>query len=104
MTNEEAIKRIRDHMEAHKLNEPHAVLINEALEMAIEALETNNNTAYWKDGRCAKCGSLCPPRKISYLGELTFEYNYETNFCTNCGAKMMGIKETAIATVNLGKI
>ena len=39
MDNKEAIKRIREHMIIHKLNEPQAIHISEALEMAIEALE-----------------------------------------------------------------
>ena len=39
ITNKEAIRRIREHMIIHKLNEPQAIYINEALEMAIKALE-----------------------------------------------------------------
>lgn len=38
MTNEEAIRRILDHKRVHSLNEPRAVLINEALDLAINAL------------------------------------------------------------------
>lgn len=39
MTRNEAIDRIREHMAIHKLNEPRAVKITEALNMAIEALK-----------------------------------------------------------------
>ena len=39
MTREEAIARIKDHKIAHKMNEPRAIYISEALDMAIEALE-----------------------------------------------------------------
>ena len=39
MTREEAIARIKDHMVIHKLNEPRAIRISEALNMAIKALE-----------------------------------------------------------------
>lgn len=39
MTNKEAIRRILDHKRVHSLNEPRAVLINEALDLAIKALE-----------------------------------------------------------------
>ena len=39
MTREEAIARIKDHMVVHKMNEPRAILISEALDMAIEALK-----------------------------------------------------------------
>lgn len=38
MTNKEAISRIKEHMIIHKMNEPHAILITEALNMAIKAL------------------------------------------------------------------
>lgn len=39
MTREEAIARIIDHKIVHKMNEPRAVYISEALEMAIKALK-----------------------------------------------------------------
>lgn len=39
MTNKEAIRRIKEHMIIHKLNEPRAIHISEALEMAVKALE-----------------------------------------------------------------
>jgi rubrerythrin len=39
MTDEEAIARIRDHMIIHKMDEPRAIYISEALEKAIKALE-----------------------------------------------------------------
>ena len=39
MTREEAISRIKNHMIIHKMNEPRAILIDEALAMAIKALE-----------------------------------------------------------------
>ena len=39
MTREEAIKRIKDHKIVHKMNEPRAIYISEALDMGIKALE-----------------------------------------------------------------
>lgn len=39
MTREEAIARIRYHKIVHKMNEPRAIYISEALDMAIKALE-----------------------------------------------------------------
>ena len=39
MTNKEAIKRIQEHMIIHKMNEPKAIYISEALNMTIKALE-----------------------------------------------------------------
>ena len=38
MTNEEAILRIKDHMLIHKLTEPRAVYITQALNLAIKAI------------------------------------------------------------------
>jgi len=39
MTREEAIARIKNHKIAHKMNEPRAIYISEALDMAIKVLE-----------------------------------------------------------------
>ena len=39
MTREEAIARIKDHKIIHKMNEPRAIYISEALDMAIKALK-----------------------------------------------------------------
>ena len=39
MTNEEAIERINEHIAIHRYNEPQAIRIAEALQMAIEALK-----------------------------------------------------------------
>lgn len=44
MTREEAIARIRDHKIIHKMNEPRAIYISEALDMAIKALEQEPKT------------------------------------------------------------
>ncbi len=42
MTNQEAIKRIKEHIEIHKYRESHAIRIVEALEMAISALQAQD--------------------------------------------------------------
>ena len=39
MTREEAITRIKIHKRVHKMDEPRAIHISEALDMAIKALE-----------------------------------------------------------------
>lgn len=39
MTENEAIERIKEHMEIHKLNEPRAFYITEAFDIAITALK-----------------------------------------------------------------
>lgn len=48
MTREEAIERIKDHMVVHKMNEPRAIKISEALELAIKALEQEPKTGYYE--------------------------------------------------------
>ena len=91
MTREEAIARIKDHIEHHRIGEYPHIKLAEALDMALTALrpvsreqvekvwrgEWNNiNPAVLKPGvswvcRCAKGG--CPQ-------------DYKHNFCPNCGA------------------
>lgn len=41
MTNKEAIARIKDHKAIHKMDEPRAMYISEALDMALNALGQN---------------------------------------------------------------
>jgi hypothetical protein len=77
MTNKEAIRRIKDHMRIHKMKEPRAIYITQALELAIKALE-ERPTGKWiwfKDGyyKCDKCGEVERAKK---------------NFCSKCGADM----------------
>ena len=56
MTNEEAIARIREHKIIHKMNEPRAIYISEALDMAIKALEQQIC-----DNDCEHCDwATCP--------------------------------------------
>lgn len=51
MTKEEAIARIKDHKIVHKINEPRAIYISEALDMAIKALEQEPKEI----GHCKDC-------------------------------------------------
>ena len=46
MDNKEAIYRIQDHMRVHRLYEPNAFLINEALNLAIKALHERESLFY----------------------------------------------------------
>ena len=65
MTNEEAIERINEHIAIHRYNEPQAIRIAEALQMAVEALEHPEEMltcegCKYNDGRkinspCSKC-------------------------------------------------
>ena len=96
MTNEEAIARIREHKIIHKMNEPRAIYISEALDLAIKALEQQPKTGHWieKDGfdgdtyyDCSECGeSFC-------LIDGTPTDNLY-NYCPNCGAKMVELQES----------
>lgn len=43
MLREEAIARIKEHKIVHRMDEPRAIYISEALDMAIKALETWDN-------------------------------------------------------------
>ena len=85
MTDKEAIWRIREHMVIHKLNEPQAIKITEALELAISALEdksqgewitTDETDEFY--GRVYKC---------THCGKGTLACSCR-NFCPFCGADM----------------
>lgn len=52
MTREEAVARIKDHIEVHRYHERNAVKIFEALDMAIKALE---QPEIIRCEDCAKC-------------------------------------------------
>ena len=84
MKAEEAIKRIEDHIVVHRLNEPHAIRITEALLMAKDALEKqipkkpynshykqlNDEIKLHSCYRCVSCDHIIP---------------YMQNYCGNCG-------------------
>lgn len=88
MIREEAIARIKDHKIVHKMNEPRAIYISEALDMAIEALEQEPKTGHWiiyKDceGKTRQC-------TCDQCGYKTGKYTWHNpNFCANCGARMV---------------
>ena len=90
MDNREAIRRIEDHMRIHELNEPRAVLVNVALDKAIQALRDQRPEGTWtKTGQ-----SFVNPNKFrnfccsNCLCELDEHIRIEPNFCPNCGADM----------------
>ena len=81
MTKEEAIARIKDHKIVHKMNEPRAILISEALDMAIKALEQETKTGHWID---TGSGQMC-----SSCGEIQHGYDSFRRFCASCGIRMV---------------
>ena len=52
MTREEAISRIKEHKVIHKMYEPRAIYISEALDLAIKALEQE------PCGDCIRCNDI----------------------------------------------
>lgn len=50
MTRQEAIRRIKNHMDVHRMYEPEGIKISEALEMAIKSLEQPKLFVYRKPG------------------------------------------------------
>ena len=72
MTNEEAIKRIKDHMRVHGIGEYPHIYIEEALLMAIEALgkQIPKEPVIWED-------------KYYYSPVPNDDWGYECPFCGN---------------------
>lgn len=90
MTNEEAIKRIVEHMAIHKMNEPRAINISTALQMAIYSLEKQipKKSKCYEDKfiHCPSCGIgfgykwECYPTKVN-------DYSY-IQYCYGCGQRI----------------
>lgn len=88
MTNKEAIRRILDHKRVHSLNEPRAVLINEALDLAIKALEERPQGEWKETGY--ETGALGITYRQTQCSNCGWEHALPMwwNFCPNCGAEM----------------
>lgn len=98
MTENEAIERIKDHMEIHKLNEPRSIYITVALSMAISALKEIQQ--YRKIGTVEECREAVEKQKPKkphrnykkfsglwckcgwYLGQ---KQCLDIKYCPNCG-------------------
>lgn len=91
MTPREAILRIKSHMEIHKLSEPNAIYITEALNMAMQALEKQIPKKLSKDDvsgnyfehieyRCSNC-------KCRLISRLDGEWlvGRKHKYCPLCG-------------------
>ena len=110
MDNNEAIRRIEDHMRVHKLQEPHhAIKITEALKKAIEALHTNiaipiinvpskvSGYLYSGEYRCPKCNELfreLDNRVVPCIGGIGL-YNGlclgMNPYCSECGQHILWV-------------
>lgn len=85
MTNKEAIRRILDHKRVHSLNEPRAVLINEALDLAIQALGERPQGEWYYNCQNGWHCSLCH-KTVKFMPTIMGKANFD--FCPNCGADM----------------
>lgn len=86
MTNEEAIRRILEHKRVHSLNEPRAVLINEALDLAIEALKKRPQGEWIIAKQDTILGNFEVKNKV--CDQCNHATKYEYPFCPWCGADM----------------
>ena len=86
MTINEAIKRIKEHMVTHKMNEPQAIFISEALCMGINALENLK----WKSVKdeLPKDG-----REVLVKLNYTADYKEKYKFAGYSIARYMDMKE-----------
>lgn len=79
MTENEAISRIKDHMEIHRLKEPRAIYITVALSMAITALKEIQQ--YREIGTVEECREAVEKQKP----KKPVKDKYHHNCCSNCG-------------------
>lgn len=67
MTNQEAIQRIEAHKKIHLKSEPHAILITEALDMAIKALEQQESERWIPvSERLPECEKGCESEAVMF--------------------------------------
>lgn len=87
MNNREAILRIKDHMEYHKIGEYPHVHIKEALDLAIVALEKDIPK---KINKQSWCPNKCPTCDENLGGDCDDGYYDNPYFdrCPNCGQKL----------------
>ena len=102
MTENEAISRIKDHMEIHRLKEPRAIYITVALSMAITALKEIQQ--YREIGTVEECREAVEKQKPKRLIQVESGMFYDLGFrykCPNCG---IGIKVNNIYHYDVCKI
>ena len=89
MDNKEAIYRIQNHMVRHRLYEPQALFITEALNMGIKALaDLEPIEPYESEGDfiCGNQGLECGI--VGYRNQNTGEIEKLCNYCPMCGRKV----------------
>lgn len=79
MTREEAIERISDHMEVHKIGEYPHIRLAVALNMALDALRAQQTPAKLDRSRWKGCWS-CNNPKVRALG-----LRHGREYCPGCG-------------------
>ena len=83
MTREEAIERIKDHIEIHRYHERTAVKIFEAFDMAIKALEQSERKGKWIVYEVANTEEEQPIAwECDACGAVM---DCKTRFCPECG-------------------
>ena len=90
MTKNEAILRIKDHMEIHRLKEPRAIYITAALSMAITALKEIQQ--YLEIGTVEECREAVEKQKAKIL-EFYGSREDGKLLCQNCGEDLWDLRE-----------
>lgn len=91
MTPSEAIRRIAEHNRIHGKKEPQAILITEAMDMAVEALEkqTPYKPKEYEDKFYAcKCGNCVLYKWEHYPDVLTPKEIEGLPYCLACGQRL----------------
>ena len=88
MTEKEAISRIKDHMEIHRLKEPRAIYITVAFSMAIIALKEIQQ--YREIGTVEECREAVEKQKAKRSVDYDEDFGYFV--CPSCGATIIADK------------
>ena len=90
MTENEAIWRIKDHMEVHRLKELRAIYITDALNTAITALKEVQQ--YREIGTVEECREAVKKQKLKTPGRTGMD-EQDCYICPNCGADIGSIDD-----------
>ena len=88
----EAIGRIKEHIEVHYAKEPRAIYVSEALYMGIDALNLKEKLKPVPFKRTAHdfCNGYCETtgRNCEFLNQYNHEYQYTDYKCPSCGKRV----------------